>query len=68
MERDHLRRARDDARAAFYRFLDESWGRLPEPSELERYLRLRRAFDLAQRRLDRWPGDGGPLTGSQAGG
>ena len=59
MDREQLRRARDEARAGFYRFLDESWGRLPEPAELERYLRLRRVFDVAQRRLDRCstPGD-----------
>ena len=59
MDREQLRRARDEARAGFYRFLNESWGRLPEPAELERYLRLRRVFDVAQRRLDRCsaPGD-----------
>ena len=51
-DRDELRQARDAAKAALYRFLDESWGRLSEPADLDRYLRLRQAFDTAQRRLD----------------
>ena len=55
IDREDLKRARNDARAAFYRFLDEALTRLPDRPDLERYLRLRRAFDLAQRSLDRWP-------------
>ena len=51
-DRDDPRQARDAARAALYRFLDESWGRLPEPADLDRFLRLRKAFDAAQSRLD----------------
>ena len=69
MDREQLRRARDEARASFYRFLDESWGRLTEPSDLERYLRLRRTFDVAQGRLDRWspPDASSPADGVRAG-
>jgi hypothetical protein len=55
IDREDLKRARNDARTAFYRFLDEALTRLPEPPDVERYLRLRRALDLAQRSLDRWP-------------
>lgn len=56
LDRSALVQSRDDAKAALYRFLDGSLSCSANPAELDRYLRLRHAFDAAQRKLDKLPG------------